>query len=49
LTNAVMISCWRALRAAGMTFSTDVTTALDIQSAPVFCIEGIQQANETVS
>jgi small-conductance mechanosensitive channel len=42
LTNDVMISCWRVLRDAGMTFSTDVTTALDIQSAPAFCIEGLQ-------
>ena len=33
-SNDVKISCWRALRDAGMTFSTDVTTGLDIQSAP---------------
>lgn len=44
LTNNVMISCWRALREAGMTFSTDVTTALDIQTAPVFHIEGLPPA-----
>ena len=34
ITNDVMIQCWRVLRDAGMTFSTDVTTALDIKSAP---------------
>jgi len=34
VTNSVMIACWRALCEAGMTFSTDVTTALDIQSVP---------------
>ena len=39
LTNAVMASCWRALREGGYTFSTDVTTALDIVSAPAFCME----------
>lgn len=33
--NDVKISCWRALRSAGMTFSTDVTSGLDIQTAPV--------------
>jgi small-conductance mechanosensitive channel len=32
--NDVKVSCWRALREAGMTFSTDVTTGLDIQRAP---------------
>lgn len=42
LTNDVMVACWRALSAAGMTFSTDVTTGLDIRSAPVFHIEGLQ-------
>lgn len=34
LRNDVKISCWRALREAGMTFSTDVTTGLNIQNAP---------------
>ena len=34
VTNDAKIRCWRALRDAGMTFSTDVTTALDIQSVP---------------
>jgi small-conductance mechanosensitive channel len=43
LKNDVMISCWRALNEAGMTFSTDVTTALDVQSAPVFKIEGLDR------
>lgn len=33
-TNDVMIQCWRVLRDAGMTFSTDVTSALEIKSAP---------------
>ncbi len=42
LTNDVMVSCWRELREAGMTFSTDVTTALDICSVPAFSIEGFQ-------
>jgi len=42
LTNDVMMSCWRALREAGMTFSTDVSTALDIRSAPAFSIEGLK-------
>jgi small-conductance mechanosensitive channel len=30
----VKINCWRALRDAGFTFSTDVTTGLDINTAP---------------
>jgi small-conductance mechanosensitive channel len=34
ITNDVMIQCWRVLRDAGMTFSTDVTSALEIKSAP---------------
>ena len=34
VTNDVMIQCWRVLRDAGMTFSTDVTSALEIMSAP---------------
>ena len=33
-SNDVMIRCWRALNAAGYTFSTDVTTAIDIRSMP---------------
>lgn len=32
--NDVKLSCWRALRGAGMTFSTDVTTGLEIHRAP---------------
>jgi small conductance mechanosensitive channel len=43
LQNDAMISCWRALREAGMTFSTDVTTALDVQSVPAFSIEGLNK------
>jgi small-conductance mechanosensitive channel len=38
-SNDVKINCWRALRDAGMTFSTDVTTGLDIQSAPAVNIK----------
>ena len=30
----VQVSCWRALRDAGMTFSTDVATGLEIRKAP---------------
>jgi len=32
--NDVKINCWRALRDAGMTFSTDVSTALEIKGVP---------------
>lgn len=32
--NDVKISCWRALRDAQMTFSTNVTTALEVHSVP---------------
>lgn len=39
VSNDVKIHCWRALREAGMTFSTDVTTALDIQGIPTLKIE----------
>jgi small-conductance mechanosensitive channel len=34
LSNDVKIACWRALSEAGMTFSTDVTTNLEIKSMP---------------
>lgn len=34
VSNHVKMRCWRALRDAEMTFSTDVTTALDIKTAP---------------
>jgi small-conductance mechanosensitive channel len=34
VTNDVMIQCWRVLREAGMTFSTDVTSALEIKTVP---------------
>jgi small-conductance mechanosensitive channel len=43
LKNDVMTSCWRALREAGMTFSTDITTALDVKSVPAFKIEGLDK------
>lgn len=39
ITNAVKIACWRALRDAGMTFSTDVTTALEIKSMPAVTLD----------
>ena len=32
--NTAKINCWRALRDANMTFSTDVTTALEIKTMP---------------
>lgn len=32
--NIAKITCWRSLRDANMTFSTDVTTALEIRSVP---------------
>jgi len=41
-TNDVMIQCWRALRDAGMTFSTDVTSALEIKSAPPLTIQNTE-------
>jgi len=40
VANDVKASCWRALREAGMTFSTDVTTAVDIRSAPPVEVHG---------
>ncbi len=46
LTNAVMTNCWRMLRDAGLTFSTDITTALDIVNVPAFCIEGSRAENK---
>jgi len=39
ITNDVMIQCWRVLRDAGMTFSTDVTTALEIMSIPPLTLQ----------
>ena len=39
ISNDVMISCWHALRDAGMTFSTDVTSGLEILSAPDLKVE----------
>jgi small-conductance mechanosensitive channel len=38
LTNDVMIQCWRVLRDAGMTFSTDVTSAIEIKTAPLITV-----------
>ena len=35
----VRVACWRALRDAGLTFSTDVTTALEIRSAPPLAVQ----------
>jgi small-conductance mechanosensitive channel len=34
LATDVKVGCWRALSEAGMTFSTDVSTSLDIRSVP---------------
>lgn len=39
LCNDVKIRCWRALREADMTFSTDVSTALDIKTLPPVALE----------
>ena len=39
VTNDVKIQCWRVLGDAGMTFSTDVTSALEIKSAPPLVIQ----------
>ena len=38
-TNDVKIACWKALRDAGMTFSTDVTTGLEIKTMPPIDID----------
>mgnify|MGYP001822876732 FL=1 len=39
VTNDVKIQCWRVLGDAGMTYSTDVTSALEIKSAPPLVIQ----------
>jgi len=39
ITNDVMTQCWRVLREAGMTFSTDVTSALEIKTAPPLIVQ----------
>ena len=39
VTNDVMTKCWRVLRDAGMTFSTDVTSLLEIKSAPALTVQ----------
>jgi len=39
VTNDVMAQCWRVLREAGMTFSTDVTSALEIKTAPPLVVQ----------
>ena len=41
VTNDVMTQCWRVLRDAGMTFSTDVTSALEIKSAPPLTVQNV--------
>ena len=33
-SNDVKIACWRALKDAGMTFSTDVATAVEVTTIP---------------
>lgn len=40
VTNDVRAACWRALKDGGMTFSSDVSTALDIRSVPALSIDG---------
>ena len=37
--NDVKINCWRALSKAGMTFSTDVSSGIDIQSLPAVKVD----------
>jgi small-conductance mechanosensitive channel len=39
VTNDVKIQCWRVLGDAGMTYSTDVTSALEIKSVPPLVIQ----------
>mgnify|MGYP001816019450 FL=1 len=39
VTNDVKIQCWRVLGDAGMTYSTDVTSSLEIKSAPPLVIQ----------
>ena len=39
ITNEVKTECWKALGSAGMTFSTDVTSGLDIQHVPELRLE----------
>ena len=39
ISNDVMTQCWRVLRDAGMTFSTDVTSALEIKTAPPLTVQ----------
>jgi small-conductance mechanosensitive channel len=37
--NDVKVNCWRALSEAGMTFSTDVSSGIDIQSLPALKVD----------
>jgi len=39
ITNDVMARCWRVLRDANMTFSTDVTSALEIKTVPPLALQ----------
>jgi len=39
ICNDVMTQCWRVLRDANMTFSTDVTSALEIKTAPPLVVQ----------
>jgi len=39
VTNDVKMSCWRALRDEGITFSTDVSSALTVENAPKLEVE----------
>ncbi len=47
ISNEVMINCWRALRDAGMTFSTDVTSGIDIISAPDLRLDALAAQQKT--
>lgn len=40
ITNQVKVNCWRALREAGVTFSTDIAAPLEIRSVPPLMLEG---------
>ena len=46
ISNDVMINCWHALRDAGMTFSTDVTSGLEILRAPDLKVEMLAAQKE---
>ncbi len=43
ITNDVKINCWRALREAGVTFSTDIAAPLEIRKVPPLVLEGSKE------